>query len=95
MGLLVLPLNIYFKFITKYDGLLLQSVVLLQNEIVITKSATILSQSATGITKSDDYYYGDRTNPRIFLYVQKKPSSETYSVHDSDFVLLYKLLNNV
>ena len=48
-----------FKFITKCDGLLLQSAtgLLLQRGRVLLQSEAILLQSAIGITKSDGTRY--------------------------------------
>ena len=90
-----------FQVYTKYDGLLLQSVtafllqsvVLLQSEIVITKCDNF-------ITKCDRYHKERRLlqceteQTQGFSCMLKKTFLGNYSVHDSDFVLLYKL-NNV
>ena len=53
------PPTIYFKFITKCDKCYykVRQLFLLQSATAfLLQSATILLQSATGITKCDDYY---------------------------------------
>ena len=60
-----------FQVYTKYDGLLLQNVTaFLLQSVVLLQSATISSESATGITKSDDYYNVRQNKQASFFQTQ-------------------------